>query len=60
MDASISQMGPQSIFTIVPILILAFAGMMVVSLLSNGRSLDTILSLTLGYHRFHWWFLSPL
>jgi hypothetical protein len=60
MDASISQIGPQSIFTVVPILILVFTGMMVVSLLNDGRSLDAILGLTMGYRRYHWWFLNPL
>ena len=60
LDASISQMGPQSIFTVVPILILVFVGMMVVSLLNDGRSMENILRMILGYHRYHWWFLDPL
>jgi hypothetical protein len=55
LDVSISRMGPQSIFTIVPILILMFVGMMMVSLLNGGRSLESVIRLTVGYHSYRYW-----
>jgi hypothetical protein len=60
LDAAISQLGPQSMFTIVPVLILVFVGVRMVSFLNDGRSLENILGLTVGYPRYRRWVWNPI
>jgi hypothetical protein len=66
LDASISQIGPQSIYTIVPILILVFMGMMAsimaVSFFHDGRIADDFILRGdfVGLHRYQWWTPEPV
>jgi len=54
LDRQVERLRPQSILSVVPVLILVFVGIMFVSFFNDGRSMQNVVDLTFGYPRYYW------
>jgi hypothetical protein len=60
LDACLGKMGPQPFFTIVPMLVLVFAGIMLLSLVNDGRTMRDLMQMTFNERRHLYWMGNPV